>query len=271
MKNAFIITAAVLLGLIGIVLAAGKHWPGPETPPRQGEALDTVALERGVIIHSQRSLSHVIREPQNTWSNLAFVMVGAHIVSRGFSRRAKMVGVTLIAVGIGSFLYHASASRTFRHADVAAMYGLFFATSVLCVGSWHYRLADVLERRVMELSIITVIVGVCAAVGRNHVIIGVKPFSLTVATTVASTIMILSLGVPVFRRESLRTTLLAGAAVVVFAVAVVCQIGDRPGGWLCAPDSIVQGHALWHILSAAAVFLTVLTLEKNPTGPHMVT
>jgi hypothetical protein len=51
--------------------------------------------------------------------------------------------------------------------------------------------------------------------------------------------------------------------VALFAVALACQIGDRPGAWLCAPTAVVQPHAIWHILSAAAFVLAVRVLDQH--------
>jgi predicted membrane channel-forming protein YqfA (hemolysin III family) len=262
MKKTLLIITAVTLSLIGTLLSVGRNWPPPENPPRQGEGIDVIALKSGIFIHSQLALSRMVREPQNTWSNLAFVVVGAYLVTGGLTRRARLVGAALIAVGIGSFLYHASASRTLRHADVAAMYALFFATSALCIGSLHRRIGDLLDRRIGVLAIGTLVIGVCATAGRNIIILGVKPFSLTVGTAAAATLLILSLVYTAYQRQRTRTTSMAAGAVGAFIIGVVCQVGDRPGGWLCAPDAVVQGHALWHLFSALAVFLAVRTLDQ---------
>ena len=264
MRNAFVISLVVMLGLVGAVAIVGGNWPAPENPPRQGEALDIAALEHGVVIHSQVAVSRLIREPQNTWSNLAFIAAGAYLVSRRLSRSARLVGGALIAVGIGSFLYHASASRSLRRADVAAMYGFFFATSALCVGSLSRTVGELLERRGFWLSIATLAVALSATAGRNVVVLGAKPFSLVVATVAASAILIPTLIVVALRRRSARTLSLVAAAVGLFSIAVICQIGDRPGGWLCAPGSVVQAHAVWHVLAAVAALLAVLALEKKP-------
>ena len=41
-------------------------------------------------------------------------------------------------------------------------------------------------------------------------------------------------------------------AVVAFTLGVVCFVLGRSGGPLCSPASVVQLHAGWHILTAAA-------------------
>jgi hypothetical protein len=51
---------------------------------------------------------------------------------------------------------------------------------------------------------------------------------------------------PTARRAATVGCLLAGSAV---------HAASRSGRPLCRPDSIIQGHALWHVLTAAAVVL----------------
>lgn len=46
----------------------------------------------------------------------------------------------------------------------------------------------------------------------------------------------------------------ASAAAVTLAAAGAVHATSRTGGPLCRPDSLLQGHALWHLLSAGAVY-----------------
>ena len=48
------------------------------------------------------------------------------------------------------------------------------------------------------------------------------------------------------RRPSKTTWLLAGTAIAA-------NVLTRTGAPLCRPDSLLQGHAAWHVLTAAAV------------------
>jgi hypothetical protein len=47
------------------------------------------------------------------------------------------------------------------------------------------------------------------------------------------------------------------AAVVALAVAIGANALTRTGAPLCSPDTLVQGHAAWHALTAAAAALWV--------------
>jgi hypothetical protein len=45
------------------------------------------------------------------------------------------------------------------------------------------------------------------------------------------------------------------AALAVTAAGLACWLAGRTGSPLCDPDSPLQGHAAWHLLSAAALAL----------------
>ena len=44
------------------------------------------------------------------------------------------------------------------------------------------------------------------------------------------------------------------AALALLACAAVLNLVGRTGGPLCRPDALVQGHAAWHVLTAAALW-----------------
>ncbi len=252
----------IMLGLVG----RADRWPPPENPPRQGEALDAAALRRGAVGHSAGALARLIREPENTWSNLAFILGGAWLLTQASRRRARGVGVALIATGVGSFLYHASASRTLRHLDVGAMYWLFIGTAAFAIASIRPRLARWLEAPGTGFAAAAAVAAGLVTAGRNLRLAGVKPLALTTLTALTAAVLAAALGLTALRRRTVRARLGAGGALALFALAVICQVGDRPGGWLVNPEGVIQAHALWHVLSAAALVLAVRTLDTGDDG-----
>ncbi|MBL9204911.1 MAG: ceramidase domain-containing protein [Opitutaceae bacterium] len=216
-------------------------------------------------------MSHLIREPQNTWSNLAYLVGGALLLgSAASSRSARSLGLALIGVGIGSFLYHASASRTLRHLDVGAMYWVFLSAILFSLGSVVPRLRIWIEKHGMALGFVTLALGGAGAAYRNVTIAGVKPLALNVTIVVATTVLIVALVLTAVRRRTRSAVNGSVTALVAFGAAVVFQIGDRPGGFLCDPAAPIQAHALWHCLSALAFVVAVKTIDRpvNPEHPH---
>jgi hypothetical protein len=62
-----------------------------------------------------------------------------------------------------------------------------------------------------------------------------------------------------------RPPLLAAA---VFSAGVVVWFLSRTGGALCNPDSLIQGHALWHVAAAAAVGILFRMDHTIPISDH---
>ena len=265
MKKAALVFFGAIAGLaiaLGVVGRPDK-WPPLESPPRQGEALDVRLLQSGQFTHSAPAISRLIREPQNTWSNLAFILAGALLLGRVPSRSGGLVGAALVAVGIGSFLYHASASRALRHLDVGAMNGLFFVTIVLVGAHFRGGWREKVESHPGMVAFAALGFALLATVARNFVIFGLKPLALTTVTAGTVAILICALVLEAWRSHSVRVTSRVVMAIALFAAAVICQIGDRPGGWLLNPDSPLQAHALWHVLSAAALFVAVKVIDSR--------
>lgn len=71
----------------------------------------------------------------------------------------------------------------------------------------------------------------------------------------------------VARRLGRRSGLRAGRVVVVAALAagVSAYLLGRTGGPLCRPDSLLQPHALWHLLTATAMVAWALDRIAHPT------
>jgi hypothetical protein len=252
-------------GLLVAVLVAVRdpgRWPAPERRPQQGEAVDPATARTARPIHAAAALDRLIREPQNTWTNLAFVLGGAFLLSAASQRLGRGTGLALIAVGIGSFLYHASAATAFRHVDVGAMYWLFLVSLLLCVAALSPRWRDRLEARAGVVVAVTLAVAIGIAAARNSVVLGFKPLSLRPVTALTAAVVILSLAEIARRRETIRAALELLGVVTVFGLAAACQTLDRPGEPWYRPEARVQAHAVWHVLAAASFVWAARLLDQ---------
>lgn len=87
------------------------------------------------------------------------------------------------------------------------------------------------------------------------------------ASTIAQAILATAaIGVNVLRawrrRVSRKPVMMALMTAAVGAVT--STVMDRPA--LCRPDSLVQGHALWHVLAAAALWLLAPAIGARATS-----
>lgn len=268
LQRILIVTAAVVLALVGVlaVVGDGSRWPEPESPPLQGEAADVRTMSAHPV-HSERALARLIREPQNTWSNVAFVLGGAFLLMTVSQRLARGVGLVLLAVGMGSFLYHASASLALRHLDVLAMYWLFLMAIGVCISAvvpgWRRRI----EAYSTALFAASFVIAVGVTFFREITVLGMKPLSLHLATIVTAAILILTLAEVARRRETIGGALQLVGIVTLFGIAAACQTNDRPGRRLYRPDAFIQAHAIWHVLSAATFVWSVRFLDGATRAP----
>ena len=58
------------------------------------------------------------------------------------------------------------------------------------------------------------------------------------------------------------------AFIAINLVALLIWSGSHAGGWLCDPSSILQGHALWHVLNAIAGALLYPYLRSERIAPE---
>jgi hypothetical protein len=201
----------------------------------------------------ERIADGLLAQPVNTVSSVAYVAVGLVIAvlattrHRGWRARSLVLAACLVATGLGSVAYHGpqpAVAELLHDLPIALLLGL--------VALHDLQLLVPRFRRVIP----TVIVGGLVVAGLSLVVPVVASLAadaLVVAVIVAE--------VAIHRRRlrprpsprQQRRLLFAMTLAVVVAGALF--VLGRSGGPLCDPESVVQLHAAWHVVSAAAVGL----------------
>lgn len=175
----------------------------------------------------------------NTWSSLAYVLAGVLLAAAATRRRfplgAVVLGAAIALEGVGSVLFHGAESEISLALHDLAL----FAVAGYIVG-WH---AGRLWQSAESWSVAGAGVGLIAGGsiwlverGSTNAIVGASVAAIVVLDVLA-------------RRRGL--TPVASRGLVLFAlVAVVVWFLGRGDSPLCDPESPLQFHALWHILSA---------------------
>lgn len=238
-------TAAGALASLALVALAWNGWPGTAL----AAATDFCEAMRDGIV----------KQPANTWSNLGFLAVGLAAgararrdLARGEPRdrdnpitrsalHAALFATAVVLLCPGSMAMHASTTGWGEKADVLSMYVF------MCFPA-AYGLA-----RLSRLSHagFALVYGALAVVAASALLAERDPGNLLFRALVIA-IAPIELAVWRVRRDlvSERRWLLGAAGC--FGVAYAVWIPSRTGGPLCAPDSWLQGHALWHLLCAGA-------------------
>ncbi len=189
--------------------------------------------------------SGVLAQPVNAISSLAYAVVGLFVLVwalrvTGHKRTLRIVfGTLMVATGVGSVMFHGTQgpASQFSH-DITFLVTVWFL-AVLDVAD-AYR-----SKRWVGWSVFVAGAGVLA------LSLALYP-GITNVLMVGVVVALVGADIALHRRGRMRTGwYVAGLVALITAVAMF--ILGRTGGLVCEPGSIFQGHALWHLLSAAAL------------------
>lgn len=209
-------------------------------------------------------INDVFRTRANTWSNLAFVLVGFYSFALGkldFRRPAPSdagylvrtpelsyaFGFACCYLGFASGLGHASLTRFGQQLDVAAMYAPLLVIIAINPGRWFPYLSLGSRKFPTWRILISLVVVAC-------VVLFIFKWSMSSRKVLSTLIVAVSLCTLVDRfltSRKFEVRWLAGATVALVA-GVVCRQLDAAGRF-SGPDAWVQGHALWHVLTASSL------------------
>ncbi|MDN5795362.1 MAG: ceramidase [Intrasporangium sp.] len=187
-----------------------------------------------------------LAQPVNAWSSLAFVAAGVVVfLPTGKPAHRERVlrmllGATLVAVGGASFAFHATLTRVTEFLDTWTMAGLaivILGGAVARRGFARPRLAVLLGLALQ--AILLRVLWTWPATRR--VVFGVI-LAVAVALELSRT------RIPVAAFQPQRWLWLAlGLLTAAYAIWLL----DVMGTW-CDPTSLLQGHAVWHVVGAGA-------------------
>ncbi len=212
-----------------------------------------------------------VRQPANTWSSYAFVLVGLLIISqarrdvdRESGARASnpvtqqlvyglIYGGSLVIIGLGSAFYHASLSLAGQFFDVTGMYLL--ASFIL--------LYNVARRYPLGQAVIAV-----AYVALNAALIYLLLEFPALRRYLFAALIAAALGLEYLARK--RSNLVIEgryirAALLLLVTAFIIWVLDITK-LLCSPESWLQGHAVWHVMGALAAGLLYLYYRSEDGG-----
>lgn len=196
-----------------------------------------------------------IRQPINTWSNLAFVLVAFYIISligKGQQQAGKNIliqskvhqwvyAISCLLVGLGSFYYHASFTFHGQWLDVMGMY-LAITFFVL----YNFQ-------RIYQFKTHSFVLGYIAV----NAVLGYLLYAVPeLRRYMFGLFVVLLLVVALITQAKLKTKINRNylfKAVGAFAAGMSIWILDLKK-ILCFPDSWFQGHALWHFFTALASY-----------------
>jgi Ceramidase len=207
-------------------------------------------------------VNSLIVQPANSWSSYGYAFVGFLMIVLARGRRwqsafppiaASVFGVAAIFVGLGSVLLHATLTLWGQFLDVAGMYftgGFMVVSTLACWRGFSGRQAAV---------VYVVIVGIL--LGLLYAVPEVRRWLFAVVL-IAAILIEMIFARP--RRPGAKVHFY-GIGFLIQAVAFMIWNVDQ-NGLVCAPNSLLQGHAVWHLLGATALWFTFLYYRSEGTG-----
>lgn len=188
-----------------------------------------------------------LAQPVNAVSSLAYVVVGLIVIliAARFRRsvaESVVFGLCLAAIGVGSVLFHGPqpAGSQILH-DLPILITVLFVLAVDVALLWP---------RIRHHWIVFGAASVAATA------LNVVSAEAGAAATGVAVLAVVGLEVLIYRRRARdiparRQLAIYGTILAVAAVAAATWLLGRTGSPVCDPDSDVQLHALWHLISAS--------------------
>jgi hypothetical protein len=192
----------------------------------------------------EETICHWISEPANTLSNVAYLIV-AFGIWRGAKGKTKIkhLAVAIALMGIFSAVYHASNFSLTQLADFVGMFiALGFLLGMSCSSLWpgqHLSPMRFSFRVVIFFTPVSVVMYVFQWPAQILIMILGGTLAALEITHVLKT--------------KLRIRELAAACLFAILAAAATFVDHRR--ILCIPGHhVIQGHALWHVFSATALW-----------------
>jgi hypothetical protein len=243
-RTPLLIAAATAIASCGLLaLSVWLGWLGPD-------------VGRGANF-CEASPGGLVRQPANTFSNVGFVAAGLliawHASVRGAGhglpahrRLATVLACLVVLLGPGSAAMHATQSAVGGGLDMLSMY--LVASFALGYATMRWLRGGVVHLAAAFFAGLVFCELAGAWPGEAPVVThwGNAAFALLLVAAIVLEALIA-------RRRETRGRL-RHAAVALAALLAAFVIWNISRVWLCDPSSLVQGHAVWHVLCAVSAY-----------------
>lgn len=261
-KSVFTITLLAAIAMLALFfLALFNGWLGPST-----------GVGGNFCEESRNSL---IKQPANTWSNIGFVLFGllmAWQISKGFFNRlpnrftqstftATFFSCLVVFLGPGSMAMHATETEMGGELDMLSMYLIAsFAASYAMQRFFNWRNSR------FTVSFVLIIL-LCELAGRYHGPVPVVGYAGSLAFAFFIGVCITFELLNTYQRQLVLEKKFGFASLGLLLLAFTVWNFSLDGGSFCNPKSLIQGHAIWHLLDSAAAYFLFRFYVSEHTAP----
>lgn len=193
-------------------------------------------------------------QPVNTYSNLIFVFVGLVILanmqnanaSRNLLRQQRAIqivfGIAMLVIGAGSFFYHASLTFVAQWFDVIGM-DLFITLALL------YNIARLQKFNGTQFALVYITLNITLGIS----LVAIPQLRREIFGALVLITIVLEAWLHHTQQPKIELRWFSAALASFFAAYTIWLLDNS--GIICAPTSLFQGHAVWHLLTALSAGL----------------
>ena len=218
----------------------------------------------------------VFRTRMNTWSNLSYILFGFYAIALSINDWKKdlplersyltyapiqsfLFGVALIYSGLGSGFFHASLTRLGQQCDVGAMYAMALCMAAIPIGNWLPQAEVPGTRRTFPS---WPLIAVLVVYGTLYFTYYKWDYSFSEVSTYFSGVLFTFAIVSLFQPgKYLQIRWLVAALASILFAAQIRELDMQDS--FTSPDSIFQGHAVWHFISSLYYFFIFLYFRSE--------
>lgn len=195
----------------------------------------------------------LLAQPANSLSSLAFVAAGIWIMVRAFRHVLNLdaiaVGLAAVATGMGSVMFHGGSEASAHWLHDTTLLVVFTLVAIRHLG-----------RNQLSLALAAPFVAVVASA---------IVLAIPTSTTLVSSLLVLGVVVGGFIEWHRGESVIHMPLVATMLFGLSASWLGRKGSVLCAPESVLQPHALWHIVMAVSIVWWAETaVLRAPSAPR---
>ncbi|MEZ5006878.1 MAG: ceramidase domain-containing protein [Chitinophagales bacterium] len=229
----------------------------------------------GVMLYCEHARDGWIKQPSNTFSNLGFIAIGIFIgrlsFKNKFSFKNKMTTTlfyptffasVVVFLGPGSMAMHATNAYWGGFIDLMSMF--LISSFILTYGlvRW-FRMSNTAFAVIYFVSIV-----ICGWVYLSPWNIIDFPIKITeiifgVQILIGTVLELCNRYIRGNKINAFKGYLSLFTFCLAFFIWIISRTQES---WFCNPNSLIQGHAIWHLLNALATYFLFLYYASEEAG-----
>jgi hypothetical protein len=198
-----------------------------------------------------------IVNPVNTWTNLIYIILAFHFyfIFKIENRYQKKIAIHLFFVGLTSFIHHAAYNFVTQWFDFVGMFAFLIFIFTINLR----RLEWIKPEKILTAWLIGTL---------SFSVLAVVAYFVAIPLQISIPIIGLGILLTELKINSMKTSLYRADSMKNFYIALfmicfaeVFSILDFKR-ILCEPDSLIQGHGIWHLLGGVALYFLTLHMIK---------